>query len=231
MAVTVKPLITIKSLCGKTELSKGELCQVCWTDGRGRMTVWGYPRAMFGIADFVLVGFSQESDEDLRVLARLGLKQEKPAMLTVSLIEQNLAARIIEAASANYTTIEVCFVNDSRRYTYKVGKDKNLEAGKVVIVNSPRSGYTAALVMEVHESPRLLMDVDYKWIVSVVDDTEYKQIMEYEAEANKVLLAAREKDRHTERMQKIMGLLPDNSATRQVAEEIVKSITDPQVAA
>lgn len=47
MTVTIKPLFTVSSLCGKVELSKGEICQVCWTDGRGRMTVWGHPRCMF----------------------------------------------------------------------------------------------------------------------------------------------------------------------------------------
>lgn len=227
MAVTIKPLFTVSSLCGKVELSKGEICQVCWTDGRGRMTVWGHPRCMFSIANFVLLGYDKESANDLRILKLIGFKpKEETPMNSIQVVPVNLAARVIEAASDTFTTVKVEFsAADPRTYTYKAPKSFGVAVGDKVVVDSPREGYKVVTVVEVHDKPLLRGDFDFKWLVSKIDDSNYKELIAFEEQANKRIQDAIDSDKRAEHLKQLRAVLPEESATRSVVEDLVKAVT------
>lgn len=95
---------------------------------------------------------------------------------------------LISLLQTGYTTVEVVFQNDSNRvvpstgrhYVYKT-KKLDIQVDQTVVVRVSGK-YALAQVVAVHDVPRIDVDADfdYKWIVQVVDPTEYNTTREAE---------------------------------------------------
>lgn len=107
---------------------------------------------------------------------------------------------MIAMLNSSMTTVGVSFKDSDgqpvgKEYTYKT--DLKLEAGDEVIIDSPYSGLTIAVVTRVDE----VADLDekatfsYKWIIGKVDLEAHKARLEREEELKKEFLAVQAKVR------------------------------------
>ena len=138
---------------------------------------------------------------------------------------------LISLLQIGYTTIEVVFQNDSNRqvpstgrhYTYKT-KHLDLAVGQTVVVRV--SGrYALAEVVKIHDIPQIDVDAEfeYKWIVQLVDPTEYNEIMDAER-AFKETLQEVEKIKQREVMiEDFNKHLPIGSNARLLFDEAIKN--------
>lgn len=92
----------------------------------------------------------------------------------------------IELFQDNFTTVNVCFgnypLNQAKNkpiYTYKVPNTLQLVAGDFAVVQVG-TDMKVVTVLEVHDTPKINYnaDFDYTWIVSKIETTEYRKLIE-----------------------------------------------------
>lgn len=103
---------------------------------------------------------------------------------------------LITANQSNFRTIKVRLRSDvDKLHTYKAPSDLDLSAGSTVVIQKPggpapgTSPYRTAPVVSVDPIPDIDYgsDIDYKWVVGVVDDTRYLNQLEEEKETIRTL--------------------------------------------
>jgi hypothetical protein len=97
---------------------------------------------------------------------------------------------LISILQDSYTTISVKFENNNCSiYTYKCPLSEDVRVGDFVIVppSCVKNYYNTGQIVEVHEAPRIHQGIEYKWIVQRIDDSRYKQLLEVEDDAKKLL--------------------------------------------
>lgn len=75
---------------------------------------------------------------------------------------------------------------NNKQYAYKT-LDKTIEAGDVVIVDSPSSGLTAVYVHSVSKVLDAEVDFKYKWVVAKVDLRQYANLLAVDKQFESVL--------------------------------------------
>lgn len=123
---------------------------------------------------------------------------------------------LIADQNPNLKFVKVVFPNSLKHYTYKTLFD--VKEGDKAVVESPQSGLTIVDVIEVVDISDIDLNVnyEYKWLVYVVDLTQYKQLQEASAtlykELNKQVQAAN--------VAKMKATL-----TEKIGEDNVKALT------
>lgn len=114
-------------------------------------------------------------------------------------------------------------------YCYKVPKAWNVQAGDVVVVDSPKVGLKLANVVIVDASPQIDVDAsfDYKWAVAKIDLNEYSNLINKEARfADTMLQVERTKQRES-LVSSFMDSLPEGSEARKLFEATTASLAAP----
>lgn len=128
------------------------------------------------------------------------------------------ANHLLALLAQGFTTVKVRFPNDSQLYTYKA--KKTVQVNDYVVVDSPRHGMKCAQVMEVDDNPKIdvTADFDYKWIVAVVDVTEYVDTMKREEAFLKALEEVEVAKHREQQLKSYRDSLPEGSEARQLFE-------------
>ena len=93
---------------------------------------------------------------------------------------------ILLASNPAFKFVTVEFRTSQTPYTYKTTLD--VEEGDTVVVDTPRSGLTCALVTSVLKLEEVdATKYDYKWVVSKVDLEYYKQVTELQSKVVKTI--------------------------------------------
>lgn len=110
-------------------------------------------------------------------------QQAKPRKSTMKTKKEmgNIAAMI----SDEIVSVECCFHNGGKRYTYKAERALGLKEGMAVVVSSNDGGMKVVRVVEVH--PECILEnteqVDYQWVMDVVDEERFESLRKWEAQA------------------------------------------------
>lgn len=138
---------------------------------------------------------------------------------------------LLSLIQTGYHTVEVTFdfalPAITRRYTYKT-TDASLKEGDFVVVDTPSGGYKVAMVTEVHTHAKIDPDVSYhyKWIVCRVDDSFYKDTLEREEKARRLLLELERQKKRSEMLAQFESSLQDGP-TRQIYDELKNLLDSP----
>lgn len=110
----------------------------------------------------------------------------------------------------------------ARVYTYKALTEDNVKPGDKVILDSPSDGLTVAMVVEVHQSPRIDLDAqfDYKWIVGKVDLARYHGQLEQEHAAGGVLLESERTAQKTKLMDAVRSQLSEVAGGESLLDKL-----------
>lgn len=93
---------------------------------------------------------------------------------------------ILLASNPSFKFVTVEFKNSQTPYTYKTTLD--LEEGDTVVVDTPRTGMTCALVTAVLRLEEVdATKFDYKWVVSKVDTDYYEKVTDMQAQVQKTI--------------------------------------------
>lgn len=93
---------------------------------------------------------------------------------------------ILLAANENFKFVKVEFNGSQKEYLYKTTLE--LEDGDTVVVDTPSTGLTCAIVTEVLRLEEVdLESFDYKWIVSKVDLEYYEKVKEMQSTVRKTI--------------------------------------------
>lgn len=138
---------------------------------------------------------------------------------------------LISLLQTGYTTIRVVFQNERDRvvpstgrvYTYKT-KKLDTQVGQTVVVRVSGK-YALAQIVEVHDTPRIDVDADfdYKWVVQVVDPTEYNTIREAEAIFAETLQNVEKLKQQEQLLEDFRKHLPTDSTARLMFDQAVKN--------
>ena len=93
---------------------------------------------------------------------------------------------ILLASNPSFKFVAVEFANSQTPYTYKTTLD--LEDGDTVVVDTPRTGMTCAVVTKVLKLEEVdATKFDYKWVVSKVDTDYYEKVLDMQAQVQKTI--------------------------------------------
>ena len=128
---------------------------------------------------------------------------------------------ILALLQNGYTTIQVQFELGGRLYTYKARG--TIAVGDIVVVDTPSRGLSTAQVVVVHPSPRIDIDsnIQYKWIVQVVDRTEYDRVAAQEQQFLDTMIEIEKVRQRDALMQSFKEHLPEGSAARAMFDAAV----------
>lgn len=103
-------------------------------------------------------------------------------------------------------------------YDYKVMESDNIKVGDFVIVDSPHSGLTVAMVSRVDAKPRIDLDAPfaYKWIVQKVDRTRYDEVLKQEEDFKEALVEVERAKQRESVIKDFQERLPENSEARKL---------------
>ena len=85
---------------------------------------------------------------------------------------------VLLTALTNVKTVGVKYPNSNSVYTYKTAFNHLI--GEQVIVDSPSQGLTIVEVTELHSVPQLKGDIEYKWVVDIIDLATHTARLEQE---------------------------------------------------
>lgn len=138
-----------------------------------------------------------------------------------------------------YTTVNVTFTGNDpslefprpplvrcKVYTYKARLEDKLEVGDHVVVDSPTTGLSIAVVTDVHKSPQIDLDAPftYKWIVQKVDRTRYDEMQTREAEFLETMMEVERTHQRELLLNKFKEHLPEGSEARKLFETATQKI-------
>ena len=98
------------------------------------------------------------------------------------------AVMAVLAQDSKFCFVSVTFAGSTKKYLYKTSI-QNLQPGDVCLVETTPGVYKSVTVEETHDylDVELEESVSYKWIVNVVDTTEYDRIVAMEEDISKTL--------------------------------------------
>lgn len=92
--------------------------------------------------------------------------------------------QLVHIIETGYYTIGVSYDSSDVLYTFKVSNNIVLQEGDLVLVSDRNNKFFRTVVVkriDVIENIAYDSDIEYKWVVSKVDTSEYDRIMELEA--------------------------------------------------
>lgn len=118
-----------------------------------------------------------------------------------------------------------------KTYVYKVPRAWDVKQGDHLVVLSPQNGLKVVQVCHVDESPDIDLDAnfDYKWAVSKVDLTEFRELTEKEKKFNDALVEVERVKQRESLVKSFLDNLPEGSEARKLFEQTTASIGAPVV--
>lgn len=119
-----------------------------------------------------------------------------------------------------------------KTYTYKAPITDNLNAGDLVVVESPQKGLVIVMVDSVDEEARIDLDAPfpYKWIVQKIDRTRYDAYAAQEENFRSALVEVERTKQREKVMKDFQESLPADSKAYKMFQDLAKASTAlPQV--
>ena len=135
---------------------------------------------------------------------------------------------LLALLQSDYTTIEVTFDQNGKRYTYKTRLSEGIQEGDAVVVDSPSQGLVVVQVVAVHKVPKIDIDAPftYKWIVQRVDRSSYDRTLEQEAKFADMMFEVERVRQRELLLQQFKENLPEGSAARSLFDSATSLLVE-----